>query len=553
MVKPVDRFTRKSAMQLLLEAVAYGLVAALSVRLVVRPEGVSAVWFPAGILVAGLLRRPPKQWPIVALVCTFAAIPADLSMPGRTLASSLVMNVADATGFCVIASLVRFFVGRRPTMLHFRDVYTLMWTVAVGSCVAAALAGAGLATLGRSDQFWDVFRVFSLAVILGCLTVMPVMLSWRRTRLGDLFGRFRGEACVLGVGTLAATAVVFFMPAQHSGLAVSLVYVPVIGMSVFVLRRSVSEAAILNLSFAVMASIAFYFGTGPSQALTVTGADRVLWLNGFVGIVVMAVLLLGSLNDERRRALNRFRAERERTTRRIEQRTNELQHAVRDLEAFAYSVSHDLRAPLRGIALHAELIEEEIGSPGNSTIQDSLTAMRDRTERMNRIINGLMRLSRAQRQGLQISRVDVQALVQEIVQRLQTDAVTVTVGTLPECDADRDLLRQVFENLIANAIRYGAGGPNSAIRVQGHVERGGVMYTVEDDGVGFDPSISESIFDLFQRGAGKTRGDSEGVGLAIVKQIVNRHSGTVEASSVQGEGAVFKVWLPASNAINSPA
>ena len=537
----------RAIFEFILEVLACGLVAYANVRLVIRPEEVSIVWFPAGIVVAGLLRRPPRIWVPFALLCGFAAVPADLSM-GRDIVHSMVLNVADAAGYVLMGTLIRRFAGPSMTLLRFRDAYTFLWTVALGSLVSGLVAGGAFAALGHTHEFWGFVRILSTAVALGSLAVVPVILGLRRRRAGELFSVSTTEAVILSVLASTTTCIVFLMPAKSSALALSLVYVPVLVLAVCALRRALAETSFLCLMFAVVASASFYYGTGPARALQLSGADRVLWIDAFVWFVLSGALILGSMNDERRRALHRLVLDRNRTLRRVDERTNELQRAISDLESFSYSVSHDLRAPLRGIALHVQLLEEDLGKEISPPCKESVLAIRERIDRMNRIISGLLRLAKAQRKGLQLARIDVRSLLADILiqsgANLEDGSVKIMVGELPDCYADQDLLRQVFENLLSNALKYGSLARNPRIDIDGRLVDGGVLYTVSDNGPGFEPSLTDSVFEAFQRGHAPQSSDGEGVGLAIVKHIALRHGGRVEAEATPGHGATFKFWIP---------
>ena len=232
---------------------------------------------------------------------------------------------------------------------------------------------------------------------------------------------------------------------------------------------------------------------------------------------------------------------------RVETRTAELVAKTKELEAFAYSVSHDLRAPLRAIDGFSRMIEEEEGERLDAEGRRLVGVVRENARRMARLIDDLLAFSRAGRHELRKTRVDVGSLVRsvlgEALPREQMEACDLTIGDLPDVQADPALLRQVFVNLLSNAVKFTATRSRRRIEVSGRRDGGRVFYDVSDNGVGFDMRYAGKLFGVFQRLHGREF-EGTGVGLALVERIVARHDGTIRAEAEPERGARFTISLP---------
>jgi PAS domain S-box-containing protein len=239
--------------------------------------------------------------------------------------------------------------------------------------------------------------------------------------------------------------------------------------------------------------------------------------------------------------------------RRVEQRTAQLADANRELENFAYSVSHDLRAPLRQIGSYAELIRKELPAELiRGTLERYLGFLSDGAARAQALVRDVLEFSRVSGAGLQPQRVAIEELVAEVQRMLPTEnrqsPVRWEIGDLPEVTGDRTLLRLVFQNLLENALNFTARRPEAVIRVC-HSEQGGEhVFSVADNGLGFDPSQAHRLFQLFQRLHAQEECSGSGIGLANVARIVKRHGGRVWAEGQPGEGATFYFTLPVVSA-----
>ncbi len=241
----------------------------------------------------------------------------------------------------------------------------------------------------------------------------------------------------------------------------------------------------------------------------------------------------------------------------LRERTLQLEAANEALGSFTYSVSHDLRAPLRAIDGYADMLVEDHGGALVPDARRLLGVIRGNARRMGRLIDDLLAFSRLGRSEIARTPVDVAALVHGVVDELRrlepARSVTVTVGELPSVHADGSMLRQVFANLLGNAWKFTGGRADATIDVRGRRERDETIFSVRDDGAGFDARFAGKLFGVFQRLHRAEEFDGTGVGLAIVQRIVQRHGGRVWAQGEVGRGATFSFALPRDGAATTDA
>ena len=235
----------------------------------------------------------------------------------------------------------------------------------------------------------------------------------------------------------------------------------------------------------------------------------------------------------------------------VQLRTTELTTANKDLEAFSYSVSHDLRAPLRAVQGYVTILEEDFGERLEAEVRRLLGVIQDRTRRMEHLIDDLLVFARLGRQRLAVTPVRLDDLVNQALDDLRPTCdgrqIAFTVGRLGIAHADPVLLKQVLANLLGNAIKFTRHKNPATVEVGCRAEADRPMvYYVKDNGAGFDMRQAEKLFGVFQRLHSATEYEGTGVGLAIVQRVIERHGGRVWADSTPGEGATFYFTLGAS-------
>jgi hypothetical protein len=251
---------------------------------------------------------------------------------------------------------------------------------------------------------------------------------------------------------------------------------------------------------------------------------------------------------ERALAVRRLRLENAMLERRVRERTAELESANKELEAFSYSVSHDLRAPLRHIDGFAGLLAKSTASTFSETDKRYLNLIASSVSQMSRLIDDLLDFSRMGRAEMLRTQVNLQDLVEKIIQELQPETegrnIVWKKGSLPLVQADPSLLRQVFSNLLSNAIKYTRPRSPAEIEIGGRIEAEEAVVYIRDNGVGFDMQYADKLFGVFQRLHRKEDFEGTGIGLANVRRIIARHGGRTWAEAKLDNGATFYFSLP---------
>ena len=227
------------------------------------------------------------------------------------------------------------------------------------------------------------------------------------------------------------------------------------------------------------------------------------------------------------------------------ERTAELEAVNKELGSFSYSVSHDLRAPLRAVDGYARMLEEDYAARLDEEGRRLLGVIRTSAGRMGLLIDDLLSFSRLSRQPIARQTVDSGALVREVLGEVRGDSrASVEVGELPTVQGDRALLKQVWVNLVSNALKYSSKRDAARVEIGSQVEGEENVYWVRDNGAGFDMRYAAKLFGVFQRLHSQEEFTGTGVGLAIVQRVVTRHGGRVWAEGKPGEGACFFFSLP---------
>ena len=372
-------------------------------------------------------------------------------------------------------------------LLRGKGSYARTVAVALGAPIFTFAIGAGLSVVRM-----DVAPMFVLAITAS--VVMALLLPW---------GPALQAVFVLGVmGSLGAAAAVAG-PQSYDGLSVDFI-------------TSVAIALVLSIGVA--------------------------WFMEHTRRAFAEVLSDAAEADEE---LARFH---EMLENRFTERTAELAFANRELEGFSYTVSHDLRSPLRTVAGFTDMIAEENAGRLSESTLDHLARIRDAARRMDLLIDDMLVLARVGRSTLRLEPVDLAAMARSIESELRAEEpdrnVVLDVSDIPPVTADHALLHVAMDNLLRNAWKFTRSRAAAHIRVSGERSGDRVTCRVTDNGIGFDPRFRTKLFRPFERIHDDPMYEGTGVGLATVARVVHRHGGEVDAQGAPGEGATFSFSLP---------
>jgi signal transduction histidine kinase len=380
--------------------------------------------------------------------------------------------------------------------------------------------------------------------------------SVTRPRRHDRVAILSSVAAVLAIVcglTLFATAGHEFLPAIMQGnritvpghIVISSVWaLSLLALAVLWRRR---PHTVLDLWLMVV-MCAWLFDIALAGILSVGRYDLGWYAGRIYGLLAASFVLIVLLLESGKlyaRLVDAFASERQQ--RQLLERTDtELMAVNKDLEAFSYSVSHDLRAPLRAVNGYALRLEEDYAAMFDEEGRRLLGVVRGEAGRMGRLIDDLLAFSRIGRQPVQCLTVDMEALVRETVEESAGDypSAKVEIAALPQVAGDRALLKQVWVNLVGNALKYSSKHLAPRVEIGGRAIAEGLEYWVKDNGAGFDPRYADKLFSVFQRLHGADEFPGTGVGLAIVQQVVARHGGRVGGEGAVDQGARFFFVLP---------
>lgn len=514
-------------------AVAYWAVAKVGLETTALPGNVTPVWPPTGVALAVLLIGGLRWWPGVAAGALL--VNATTDVPLAAAAGMALGNTAEALlGAWVFRTVLRGDVA----LARVRDVVAFTLTVAVAAAPVSATVGVvslRLAGITPGSELWTTWRVWWVGDLLGALVITPLALAYRPSRPGGRTARaVRVDAllvaAMLGVGMLALAASRFNHP-----------YLVFPGLIWATLRWRLRGATLTTLLLTVASVLATREDIGAfhsdDTALDLWRLATFLITLSTTGLVLAAVVVerdaQAAHNAELIDALAR--------------NVSELEQTKRELESFAYSVSHDLRAPLRNIDGFARNLARNSAAVLDEQGAHQLQRIRANARSMGTLIDALLSFSRLQRQPLHrrdVAMGDVVAAALEMTESAREGRdVVLHVTPLPTACVDRDLLVQVYANLIGNALKFTRDTERARITIGHRVVADVDEFFVADNGVGFDPRYADRMFGVFQRLHRMEDYEGCGIGLALVDRIVTRHGGRVRADGVPGRGATLSFTL----------
>jgi signal transduction histidine kinase len=563
-------------------ALAYLGAAKLGFLLASTTKQVTAVWPPTGIAIVAVLLFGKRLWPGVWLGAFIVNVSTD-----EAVLTAFGIACGNTLGPAVGAHLLQRVAHFDRHLTRVRDVLAL---VSLGAVVGMSLTAAnGVIWLAASgivpwSAFFSVFWVWWVGDAMGVLIIAPILLTWSsRSEPRPAWTGLRICELVCLFGVLSLTSRLLFFNAFPLTYAV-------FPFAVWAaLRFGQRETALVMLIIVVAAVWGVIHDVGPFSALG--RQHRLVFLVLFMGVMAITALVLAAATSERTRAeyalhrahdeLERRVAERTlelgsandnllRANRELARRGEELAGKSDEVESFVYVVSHDLRAPLVNLQGFSEELRSSCGElevklsqlvlPDAQkqaiacivaeSIPESLHFISNSTRKLQRLIDALLVLSRTGREEYVPELIDVNLLVKATVEVLQQSiaqsGASLKLQPLPNAFADQTALGQVFSNLIGNAIKYLQRGRPGEIEIGGEHHDDMSHFWVRDNGSGIALNAQRRLFQVFQRfHPHVTQG--EGMGLAIVKRVVERHGGRVWAESSEGIGTTFHFTLPGAD------
>jgi signal transduction histidine kinase len=515
----------KDALGIVLLFVAYFVTARLGLLMDAVAGFATLVWPPTGIALVALFLFGRRLWPgvLAGALCVNLVVGA-----------SLPVALAIATGNtleAVAGSWLLRRVGRFDARLErIRDVVSLVLLGAI--CSTAISAAVGLFSLLLSGRIgpsmsWPTFRAWWFGDMLGNLVVAPLLFVWA-SRPALAGRRFLVAEAVVVAGVLVGCSLILFGRPPGEGGVLWLPYVVFPPLLWAALRFAQYGGVTGTFLVSTIAIAGTAIGLGPFVRETL--AESLLYLQIFLGLAAVTALTVAAAIAERSRAAD-----------------------ARD--EFLAIASHELRTPLTALLLHIQAELRSLRGDGPLRGREETIRQLESTERMalrlGKLIGELLEVSRIIWGRFQPERedVDLAALVQEILARQEQQLLHARCPVQLEVEGavrgrwDRGRLDRVLDNLIGNAAKYGAGKPIE-VRLQGRAEN--VLLEVRDHGIGIDPADHARVFERFERAVSRKQFGGFGLGLWIVRKIIEAHGGSISLMSVPGAGCTFSVELPRS-------
>jgi len=501
------------------------------------------LWFPSAIGLTAVTFWGPSAAIGVGLGALLMRSIKDPSLV--SLLNSFVPNVLEA----YIGSLLlgKHF-GLPKRRLTTQEVPELVLTLAMITNISAIIGTATQAYIGKFPNseilraWWSWWSGNAAAVIL----IAPI---WLWGREGELHGEGSrvNRRIVLYVGVAMGLALSFLpMPEGPTPMwRPTLAFLPYLLIHWVSLSLGARSVAFGGAIVGVVISLATNMGRGPFATHDpVASYDAACLFNLVTGT---STLWLSTLAAERNRAARALAKHQEHLEATVQSRTRDLEERTQELQSFSYAVSHDLRAPLRGVSGWIFALEEDCGSQLDATGHRHLERIRNEAQRMSMLIEGLLSLSRISPQEIRVETIDVSCLGMSILNRLAEAhpdrAVRTEVPPGILVDGDAALCEIALMNLLENAWKFTSKRPEACIGIEAVESPTGRGFRVRDNGAGFAPSNRDRLFIPFQRFHRASEFPGTGIGLATVHRIARRHGGSVEVESTPGVGTTVTMML----------
>lgn len=517
-------------------ALAYALAALLSLQLSRQPGSVASVWYANALAVAALAHRPRKDWPAL-LAATTLAITAANALWGDPLLPALAFTPANLAEISVAAAALRH-AGLPRTGI---DSAPTLGKALLLAALAAPLAGAAVAMLTVGPLMGQSLGALGLhwleGAAIGALSTLPLALLLAGegpAPLRQLAGQVLAWAMLcaaIGITLLAAGWLPYPMVYATLPLIAAAVMLPLAGAYVLTLAVSVTLVAAL--------------GSGLLPAPPLSAA----WQQVFIYIAIAAALLPGQLLAATLQALRR-------SQQRLAQHTEALKRANDGLEQFVRFSAHDLREPLNTIAGFGGLLSDE-ATALDPTARQHLALMLRGTERMRTLLDDMLAYAQLrQHEAPTMTHVDLdralQAARDALAQQIEKSGARITTAPLGGVTGHPAMLQLLLQNLLSNALKFVEAGKAPDVAFSAFDDGPDRVLQVRDHGIGISAEGAARLFKPFQRLHTRRRYEGSGLGLALVRSIVDVHGGSISVAPAEGGGSCFTVRLPNGRGLDAP-
>jgi PAS domain S-box-containing protein len=275
--------------------------------------------------------------------------------------------------------------------------------------------------------------------------------------------------------------------------------------------------------------------------------ESIGWFELSIQPVSQGIMILSMDITDRKKAEEALKKLNEELETRVQERTTQLHELNKELESYTYTISHDLRAPLRALHGFSQILEEDYESVVDEEGKELLKGLRNNAVKMDNLICDLLEFSRLGRKEIRKGKINMKILVENAALDHKTaypHNAEIEINNLHDIEADATLIKQVVTNLLSNAIKYSVHARTPKVEISSIIKDGFVIYSVQDNGVGFDMKYSDKLFGVFQKLHSEKEFEGSGIGLAIVQRIIKKHGGKVWADAKPNDGAAFYFSLP---------
>lgn len=519
--------------------VLYAVSAHIALSYLMMPNGSATIWPAIGVSLAALLLSPPAWWWRIALFLALIDFVSEITSGALPLIPGAIFSLSLTAQALTSAWLLRRYVSHRLRFTTLKEVFFFILLGAIVPTLVFAVPPALASAILLDGDFLKAWWWWSIPTAMGALIICPLILTLYPDFVDSLSqSSHKRKIELLGLLLLAILVTRFVFTTDNppgSALApYSYLTLPVL----LLVAVRFNPSSVVLASFLLAATALWYDGHAPFGR-----SSSLLALETFLFVVISGALLFAALVAERRQAELKLLNHQRHLESVVAQRTLALEDANKELKSFSYSVSHDLRAPLRVISGFSDLLLESYGDRLDDTGKDYLERIQRGVDRMSHLIEDMLFFSMAARHEITKKRLDLSSLARKSLEQLhEADpdrTVDIDIQKQVVAWGDQRLLTIVMDNLIGNSWKYTAKTADSYIRFFTLRRGDELVYAVKDNGAGFDMKFSKNLFGAFQRLHSSADFEGSGIGLATVARIIHRHGGRVWAEAEVNQGATL--------------